>query len=86
MMRFYSLSLDEVMEMPVRAFWKLHEMIDRVRGEEMLDWLPIAGAAMGGDHIQKLVDQLKERIGSTVIVDQMDMPNADRKKLEQMFG
>lgn len=72
--------------MPIRAFWKLHEMIDRVRGEEMLDWLPVAGSAMGGDHVQKLVDQLKQRIGTTVIVDQMDMPDYDKVKLKRMFG
>lgn len=84
--KFYGQSFQEVMDMPIRAFWKLNEMIDRIRAEEMLDWMPVFGTSMGGEHVQKVVNQLKERVGTPIIVEQLEMDEADRQKLKRFFG
>jgi hypothetical protein len=41
-MRFYRLTDEHVMAMPVSRFWFLYEMLPRVRADESLDLLEIA--------------------------------------------
>lgn len=43
-------------------FWTLFNEIDRLRAEEMADWLPVHLAAAGGS-ARELYDGLRQRVG-----------------------
>lgn len=85
-MRFYAISFRDMRDLPIRTFWKLNEMIDRVRAEEILDWLPAHASAMGGEGVKDLVTALQNRVGQPVIFEQVTMDQESRSKLERMFG
>ena len=80
------MSFQEVRNLPIRAFWKLHEMIDRVRAEEILEWLPAFGTSMGGDGAQQFVDRLSERIGNPWIIDQITASQKDIETAKRLLG
>lgn len=44
-------------------FWTLFNEIDRLRAEEMADWLPVHLAAAGGG-ARELYDRLRQRVGT----------------------
>lgn len=52
-----------LLALPVRMFWSLFNEIDRLRAEEMADWLPVhlASAGLG---VRELHDRLHRRIGA----------------------
>lgn len=85
-MRFYGMSFAEARDLPIRAFWKLHEYIDRLRAEEILDWLPAFGTSMGGDGVNQLVSQLQERVGTPWIIETVKAGTADIEKAKRLLG
>lgn len=85
-MRFYGMSFREVRDMPVRTFWKLDQMIGRIRAEEILDWLPAHASAMGGDGVKRLIADLKQRVGRPVVVEQRGIAEGDKRRLGELFG
>ena len=80
------MSFKEVRDMPVRAFWLMAQMIDRVRAEEILEWLPAHSSAMGGEGVTKLANALEERMGRPVISEQIKASKADLEKARRLFG
>jgi len=84
-MRFYGTSLTQIMEMPIRIFWKLSNLIDRVRSEEILDWLPAHASAMGGEGVKTLANQLEQRMGTPAIFHRK-MGKRDKDVLKSTFG
>ena len=85
-MRFYGLGYQEILDLPVVSFWFFHAEIDRLRAEEILDWLPAHGAAMGGEHVGRFADNLRSRVGQPIIFEQMEMAEEDKKKARRLFG
>lgn len=85
-MRFYGLSDEQVMGLPIRKFWLMDRMIDRIRSEEILAWLPAHFSAMGGEHVPKTVEDLRRRVGRPSVVEQVRMTREDEEKLQRLFG
>lgn len=85
-MRFYGLSFKDIHALPIIAFWALNGLINRVRAEEILDWLPAHASAMGGEGVKNLADSLEERIGKPIIFEQEKMKDADANALKRHFG
>ncbi|MGY0777502.1 hypothetical protein ACW7BC_06405 [Azospirillum argentinense] len=86
MMRFYGMSFAAVRQMPIRAFWLLNDMIDRVRAEEVLEILPAHSVAMGGEHVKRIVKGLHSRLGRPQIVEKVTMSDEDIRKARRLFG
>lgn len=84
--RFYGMSFTEVRDMPVRSFWLMNRMIERVRAEEMLDWMPVHSTAMGGKHVEGIARDLKNRMGEPVIQDRIKASKTDVQRAKALFG
>lgn len=80
------MSYQQVRDLPVRTFWHLSKEIDRIRADEIVEWLPAHASAMGGEGIQKLFDRLRERIGSPAVVEQKGIEERDLRRLGELFG
>ncbi|WP_244592209.1 hypothetical protein [Azospirillum palustre] len=52
-----------LLALPVRMFWTLFNEIDRLRAEEMADWLPVHLTAAGVG-ARELHDRLRQRVGT----------------------
>lgn len=72
--------------MPVRMFWKLFEEIDRLRAEELAEWMPVHMAAMGGG-AKQLYARLQGRIGTPLVFEVTGgLTNEARERLRKHFG
>lgn len=80
------MSYDDVMAMPIRAFWFMSGQIDRIRAEETLDNMIGYSVIMGGKHVPKIVSGLRERVGRPIVVEQMTIGNKDIEALKALFG
>ena len=85
-MRFYGESFDGIRRMPIKVFWALNRMIERVRSDEILAGVPALSTVMGGEHVSDVVDGYRERVGNPMIIEQVKMGEDDRKKLQALFG
>jgi hypothetical protein len=85
-MRFYGMGFREVLAIPIRTFWAFNAYIDRVRAEEILAVIPAHSVAMGGDHVQGIIDGLQRSIGQPVVTEQYGIDERDKEKLKQRFG
>ncbi len=84
-----------LLALPVRMFWTLFNEIDRLRAEEMADWLPVHLTAAGVG-ARELYDRLRQRVGTPLIfADRPDDGRADgepgltekaRTRLRARFG
>ena len=86
MMRFYGLGFEAVHRMPIRAFWLLNAMIDRVRAEETLEIMPAHWVARGGEHVPGIIADLRARLGRPMIFEQLTMGAEDIAKAQRLFG
>jgi len=86
-MRFYGYTYREVQKLPIRNFWWLLKLIDRVTAEEDLRSLDIMTAAMGGDKdsILRFRQELSERVG-TIVSGVMPVAELDREGLNDLKG
>lgn len=85
-MRFYGLGFVELHAMPIRAFWLLNGMIDRIRAEETLEILPAHTVAMGGNHVGAIVEALHGRIGRPQVVETVRSSDHDIAAARRLFG
>lgn len=72
--------------MPIEAFWDLNEQINRVRAEEILDWMPAFSIGMGGEHVPRIVSDFQNRVGRPTIVEAVVISDKDKAKLRNLFG
>jgi hypothetical protein len=73
-MAFYALSDDHVLAMPIKRFWLLSSMIDRVQAMDAQRSLYIAQtAAAGGEAAKSEYARLTRKIGA--IVTKVDVPD-----------
>jgi hypothetical protein len=67
--RFYSMSYEDVMELPIYTFWELSSNANRISAEEdkrfFTTMLNAIGVAFGGDS-KRYIRQLNKEIGRTV--------------------
>ena len=67
MMRFYSMSIREVRDLPIKSFWMLHKSVDRLMAEdEMRQATVIAHSMAGGDGFTELLEGLRKAVGVIV--------------------
>lgn len=86
-MRFYGLSFSEMMALPIRTFWLLDDMVDRVRSEELLDFLPVYATSMaGGKELRTVIEALKSKKGVPIVTAQYGIKEEDKAKLSKLFG
>ncbi len=85
-MRFYGETFDSVRRMPLRTFWALNRMIERVRSDEILAALPALSTIMGGEHVTDVVETYRESVGTPTVIEQLTMGDEDKKKLQAIFG
>lgn len=64
-----------LLALPVRMFWTLFNEIDRLRAEEMADWLPVHLTAAGVG-ARELHDRLRQRVGMPFAF--ADLPDGGR--------
>ncbi|MFV3127117.1 hypothetical protein [Niveispirillum sp. KHB5.9] len=86
MIRFYGFDFNGLMRLPIRTFWSMNAMIERVRSEEVLAILPAHAVTMGGDGVGKIVDSLRQKIGTTSVVEQVAATEQDYARMQRMFG
>lgn len=68
-----------LLALPVRMFWTLFNEIDRLRAEEMADWLPVHLTAAGVG-ARELYDRLRQRVGTPLtFADRPDGGQADKE-------
>ena len=84
-MRFYSLSYEAVMLLPIRVFWMLNSMVDRIRADEALAIMPVHAATMGGEHVEGIVENYKQALGTPLIAEQKKISKQGRDKLKALF-
>lgn len=64
MIRFFHLTDERVLQMPVRRFFALSRQIPRLEAEETLLRVSTIGAAVGGgEGAQRFLDSLREQAG-----------------------
>lgn len=68
-MRFYGMRYRDVLELPIRLFWFLSSQVDRIRAEEILDFMPALSTAMGGDHVKDVFEGFKQRVGQALVTE-----------------
>ena len=85
-MHFYGMTYREVLDMPVRLFWFLTEQVKRIRAEALIAAFPLHTVAMGGEHVQDVLDDLRGQYGTPLIVDQLTMSERDIAKAKALFG
>lgn len=66
--------------MPINRFWILEKNADRIKAEEDLRALNIAGASQSAENFRKVSDQLTRIIGATVVREE----KLDRGGLEML--
>jgi len=69
-MRFYGMSDQHVLSMPVKRFWLLHKNVDRLRAEEDTRILHVAIHAASGESASALADRLNKQMGVVFDVDE----------------
>ena len=74
------------MDLPIRTFWALNGLVNRVRAEEILDWLPAHASAMGGEGVKNLADSLEARMGNPVVFGNERMGANAKSSLRKNFG
>lgn len=80
------MSHDEVMELPLKTFWFLSHQVDRIRAEDMLDWMSPMSIGMGGEHVPRVAKKLKERVGNPMIMEATKLTRSAKEKLRAFFG
>lgn len=63
------MSYAEVMKLPVRAFWLLSDMIERVRADEKIHALDVGVASEGGEACENLSKRLQQTVGTVLVLD-----------------
>lgn len=66
---FYSYSLGEVMSLPMRVFWLLSDSVERIRSEQDLCNLRVAGASQSSEGFEKMWKSLSQQVGETIVFD-----------------
>jgi hypothetical protein len=83
-MRFYGLSDERLLKMPLRRFWLLNKNIDRLRAEEDLRMLSVALHAASGESAGDLSEKLMKQMGTVVEFDEakraLTQANAERDR------
>jgi len=81
-MRYYSVTHTELLDLPIYTFWELSRNIDRVRADEDRRLLVLFSQAFGGDP-NKYLKHLDSQVGS---VAEIDRSNAalDKQGLQRL--
>jgi len=88
-MRFYSISYNDVLQLPVYTFWELSKNIERIRADEEAHELSILCSAVGsafGGKIEKVFNELHKKKGEIVKQEAKDTPQSNIDKLKQIMG
>jgi hypothetical protein len=85
-MRFYSLSYEAVMLLPIRVFWMLNSMVDRIRADEALAIMPVHAATMGGEHVEGIVESYKRALGEPLVAQQKTITKEGKDKLKALLS
>ncbi len=78
MMRFYGLSDEQVLQMPVRRFWLLHKNVDRIAAEEDIRVAAIAASVQSGESFNELMNGLRKQMGEVVIIDRISQAMTEK--------
>jgi hypothetical protein len=82
--RFYGLSDEAILKMPIGRFWEMHSNIDRIRADETNLNLTASNFAFnGGDKAVDFSRSLKERAGTVFIVEEAPI---DRAVVDNFFA
>lgn len=67
-MKFYSLSYEATMALPMKAFWHLNDNVNRLRAESEMRLLSVmAVAQQGGEVINDTMKRLSAEIGLVML-------------------
>lgn len=70
MLRFYGMSYDEGMALPIRAFWFMSDCIDRIQAQEdQRLFRATSHATHGGDQTQEYLEKLDKQVGEIYVFD-----------------
>lgn len=69
-MRFYGLSHQQALDLPIETFWMMHRNVDRLRAEEDYRMATIAIYAASGEKIEELLRDLRDQMGTIIEVDE----------------
>lgn len=77
-MHTYAMPLKDVLELPLRAFWMLHRNVNRIAAEKDQRNIAVVGHSMaGGDGLDKLVDHLRDEIGTVFEMEASVTPSGE---------
>lgn len=66
-MRFYSMSIQAVRDLPLNTFWMLNKSVDRLNAaEDYRQAILVAQATAGGEGLSGFLDALKDQVGEIV--------------------
>lgn len=88
-MRFYSLSYNDILKLPIYTFWELSKNIERLRADEEAHELSILCSAIGsafGGKIDKVFKELHSRKGDIVKEEESNDPKVNINKLKLIMG
>ena len=88
-MRFYSMSYNDVIRLPIYTFWELSRNIERIMADEDAHSLSMLVAAIGsafGGKVDKVFDTLHKRKGKIVEQKEDNEPKSNIAKLQLLMG
>ncbi len=74
--RFYHMTYQEVMEMPISGFWMYAKQMDRIRAEEELRAIKVGAAASSPEFAKHYGQQLTEDLGEFVTAPKPEIDHA----------
>lgn len=67
MLREFRFGFDELLKFPLKRFWFLLDQVDRLRAEDEMRQLRLAGASGSSEAYQTTVDALKKEMGQIYV-------------------